>query len=1346
MKYKRLFFFSLCLSIVASIAMQAKNLEGFYYGDIKYPQEHEWQSVDSLAYNKEQPRAIFWSFQDLESAKKVLPENSKYWLSLDGKWKFNWVPEPSQRPLDFYKNGFDTSYWDEIEVPSNWNIAGLQKDGTKKYGTPIYVNQPVIFYHEIKPDDWRKGVMRTPPTDWTTYKDRNEVGSYKRTFTIPKDWKDREVFINFDGVDSFFYLWINENYVGFSKNSRNAAAFNITKYLKQGENSVSVEVYRNSDGSFLESQDMFRLPGIFRSVSLYSTPKVQIRDMKIIPDLSQDYKDGKLSVTATVRNLSSKNVNGYKIEYHLFANKLYSDDHENYINREFRSSSFEVAKSKETEINSEINVENPNKWSAEQPYRYTLTASLIDNHGKVVETVSTYIGFRKVEILDTPAEDDEFGLAGRYFYVNGQPVKLKGVNRHETTPETGHTVSRERMTEEVMMMKRANINHVRHSHYPDNPYWYYLAEKFGLYLEDEANLESHEYYYGDASLSHVPEWRNAHVARNMEMVHARVNSPAVVIWSLGNEAGPGENFEYAYQAIKEFDTSRPVQYERNNWIVDMGSNQYPSIPWVQEAVKGEMDIKYPFHISEYAHSMGNAVGNLVDYWNAIESTNHFMGGAIWDWIDQSLYNYDAETGEQYLAFGGDFGDNPTDGQFVMNGILFGDLTPKPQYYEVKKVYQNVAFSPLDITRGEIEIFNKNYFSNMGDYELEWNLIEDGLPIQTGKISDEILSEITPRTKKSIVIPFDSTSLDSNKEYFMNLYLKLKENKPWAEAGFIQMEEQLPVKNALNKTIVPYQTLGSIDCKENGDLLILKCDNFTAEFNQKTGVLCHLKYGDSVIIENGEEGLQPDFFRAYLNNDNWIADQWFSNGLYNLNHKVISWGYKHEDNGNIIISSAVECQAPYGGKMRGGNGNASGVYSIEDNKDKPFGPDDFKIIINQVWTVFPDGVIALNSYIDSNKPGITLPRLGYSFRVPSKFDNIEYYGRGPEENYADRKTGQFIGRYRTTPEKMFTNYTRPQSNGNREEVRWANLTNDKGEGILISCPQKMSFTAIPYSEMDLFLTNHPYKLEKSNSFIVHIDAGVTGLGGASCGQGGPLDQDRMKANGVRFGFILSPFHESIEPVRNVVIENISSPIGISRDMTGLISIDAPKGKEVLYSINSSTPQIYEKEFIFKEAGNIKAYLKDEPLICAALEFPKIEVIPSEVVYASSQEPDYGDASHLVDGNPGSIWHTMYSVTVAQFPHWVDFDTKETNKISGVEYLPRQDDNSVGIVKDYEIYVSETPDFSGLLPVAKGSFTSDRENKRVDFKEPVKGRYVRFKALNAHDGREYATGAEFKIISE
>ena len=738
-----------CTLTVQSFADQP--LEGFTYATLNAPTGAEWESPENLALNKEQPHAYFFPFQDLESARKVLPENSKFWQSLNGDWKFHWAPDPDSRPADFYQTNYDVTSWDVIPVPSSWNIYGVQKDGSLKYGTPIYVNQPVIFQHSVKVDDWRGGVMRTPPANWTTYKHRNEVGSFRRDFEIPQDWDGREVFISFDGVDSFFYLWINGKYVGFSKNSRNTANFNITPYLQKGKNIVAAEVYRSSDGSFLEAQDMFRLPGIFRTVALYSVPKVHFRDLVAIPDLDATYTDGSLTINADIRNLDKKAAKDYKVYYSLYANKLYSD--ENTLVDGVSSPVIEkIVPNEIGKVQTVFQVKAPNKWSAEFPYRYTLVAELKDKKNRTIETVSTIVGFRKVEIKDTPASEDEFGLAGRYYYVNGKTVKLKGVNRHESNPAVGHAITREMMEKEIMLMKRANINHVRNSHYPDDPYWYFLCNKYGIYLEDEANIESHEYYYGAASLSHPVEWKNAHVARVMEMVHANVNNPSIVIWSLGNEAGPGKNFVAAYDALKKFDTSRPVQYERNNDIVDMGSNQYPSIGWVRGAVQGKYDIKYPFHISEYAHSMGNACGNLIDYWEAMESTNFFCGGAIWDWVDQSMYNYDPKTGTRYLAYGGDFGDTPNEGQFVMNGIVFGDLEPKPQYYEVRKVYQNIGVKAVDVEKGVFEIFNKYYFKNLADdYYLMWSVYEDGKAIQATLKKD---INLAPRQRMQISLPYN----------------------------------------------------------------------------------------------------------------------------------------------------------------------------------------------------------------------------------------------------------------------------------------------------------------------------------------------------------------------------------------------------------------------------------------------------------------------------------------------------------------------------------------------------------------------------------------------------------------
>ncbi|PIE78142.1 MAG: beta-galactosidase, partial [Candidatus Delongbacteria bacterium] len=445
-------------------------LKGFAYGNEQAPKGVEWQSPEKLGFNKEQPHAWFFSFENTENARKVLPEYSKYWQSLDGNWKFNFAKNPDGRPKDFYKNSYDVSRWDEIPVPSNWNIYGIQKNGDLKYGVPIYVNQKVIFEHKVAVDDWKKGVMRTPNKDWTTYKYRNEVGSYKRSFTIPENWEKREVYISFDGVDSFFYLWINGQYVGFSKNSRNTARFNITDYLQKGENTVSVEVYRNSDGSFLEAQDMFRLPGIFRTVALYAKPKVNIRDLQVIPNLDANYKNGSLIVNADIQNASENPVEKYKLAFSLYKNELYSDESTKVANAEWTIDLPEKIE-KENSIyqkNIVLEVKDPAKWSAEEPNRYVLVAQLKDENNKTVETISTYVGFRKVEIKDTKAEDDEFGLAGHYYYINGKTVKLKGVNRHETNPQVGHAITREMMKKEIMLMKRANINHVRNSHYPDS--------------------------------------------------------------------------------------------------------------------------------------------------------------------------------------------------------------------------------------------------------------------------------------------------------------------------------------------------------------------------------------------------------------------------------------------------------------------------------------------------------------------------------------------------------------------------------------------------------------------------------------------------------------------------------------------------------------------------------------------------------------------------------------------------------------------------------------------------------------------------------------------------------------
>ena len=1253
---------------------QHNPLGGFAYGDKEAPTGKEWESVEELALNKEYPRAYFFSFDNEAQAAQVRPEKSPYWLSLNGQWRFHWCKTPDERPKDFYKTNYDASGWDMTPVPSNWNVQGIQKDGKLKYGLPIYVNQPVIFYHERKVDDWRQGVMRTPPQTWTTYEYRNEVGSYIRYFEVPRQWKGREVYIDFDGVDSFFYLWINGKYVGFSKNSRNAASFNISKYLKKGQNKLAVEVYRNSDGSFLESQDMFRLPGIFRTVALRSTPKVQIRNLNVLTD-TDNLSDWQLKVTAEVRNLGKKEAKDYRLQYAVYKNILYKDDAQKVDALQATTEVQAVAPNAIEKVSAAIDVKQPDMWSAEAPNRYVLVAQLVDKKGKVIEAASTYFGFRKVEIKETKAEDDSFGNAGRYFYVNGKPIKLKGVNRHETHPDQGHVVTHEQMKEELMLMKRANINHVRCSHYPPDPYWFYLSDKYGIYLEDEANIESHEYYYGKESLSHPKEWEKAHTARVVEMVEAAYNSPSIVIWSLGNEAGPGQNFVTAYNHLKTLDTSRPVQYERNNDIVDMGSNQYPSVAWVKGAATGKYDIKYPFHISEYAHSMGNAVGNLADYWEAIESSNYICGGAIWDWVDQALTNYTPD-GKPYAAYGGDFGDFPNDGQFVMNGIIFANRSPKPQYYEVQKVYQNIKVKKLSFDT--FQITNKSYFEPMEGYEGVWKLYRNGELVEERSFD---VSPLKPQMKGIVTIA--PKRMDSKSEYIVVIEFRQAADRPWAKQGFVQAREQFIIQEAGQKPAIATVAKGNaLELSPDKKMIVGK--DFSVMFDFDKGTIETLRYGNNTIIENS--GLALNAFRAFTNNDRWAYQQWFAKGLHNLQHKALAKSVKANADGSYSYSFTVQSQAPNAAKIEGGT--ASGRNKIVELTDRAFTDADFRFVTNQVFTVYPDGSIEVQASIGSNDDFVNLPQLGYLVTMPKTYFRFTYYGRGKQDNYPDRKSGAFLGIYESDVLKEVVNFPKPQDMGHHQDSRWAALTNMRGAGAIFVGTQPMDVAALPYTAQEMTLAGHPFELPDPSASYLQLNIATTGVGGNSCGPT-PLQRDRVMATQHRFGFIIRPAQSNLVEAANV-------------------------------SASTQAPAFV--------AGLIKR-----------------STIPMKVIFASSEEVGAGNATHLVDGNPNTIWHSAYSVTVAKHPHWVDFDLSKAVSFKGISYLPRTDEAGNGDVKDFSISVSD--DAKTWKEVHKGSFSYNRGTvQQVLFKAPVKARYVRFTALSEQYGQDFASGAEFGLIAE
>lgn len=1314
-------------------------LKGYEYGTATAPTGQEWQQPELIGYNKLQPHAWFTSFASVDEAKGVLPEKSSYWMSLDGKWKFHFAKNPDARPKDFYQAGYNDQAWDDVEVPMSWNMYGLQKDGTQKYGTPIYVNQWVIFKYNIAVGDWKNGVMREPPKDYTTYEYRNEVGSYRRAFTLPQNWKGREVYISFDGVDSFFYLWVNGHYVGCSKDSRDVAEFDISQWAKPGHNEVAVEVYRSSDGSFLEAQDMFRLPGIFRTVAVYSKPKVHVSDLKVIPAWTAD-GTGKLAVDYTVSNVGTKDAKGYTAVFKLFANKLYGDAEGEARVLTTTTGKINQAKNASSTLHENFTVANVRPWSSEEPNVYTLVCELRDKKGNVVEAVSTQTGFRTVEIRDVAAKDDEFGLAGRYLLVNGKPLKLKGVNRHDTNPTRGHAITRKQMEEEIMLMKRGNINHVRTSHYPNDPYFYYLCNKYGIWLEAEANIESHEYFYGKESLSHVPEFLNQHIGRMMAMAHARVNDPCIAIWSLGNEAGPGDNFKASYAAIHEYDPSRPVQYERNNDIVDMGSNQYPSVNWVRAAVRGNLNIKYPFHISEYAHSMGNAVGNLQDYWDAIESTNFLCGGAIWDWIDQSMYNYTPD-GKRYLAYGGDFGDTPNDGQFVMNGIIFGDLEPKPQYFEVKKVYQNIGVKWADKAKGTLDIFNKNYYTgDLTDYDVTYSLTADGLEVAKGQLA---VGSVAPRQHKVVTVDgLANAKLDAGKDYQLYVAFHLKNNTPWAKAGYVQADQQLLVQTAAERPSLAEaaKTGAKINVKEtNADIAIDGGNAFAMTFDKATGTLRSLTYNGKQMFADGC-GPRLDAFRAWVNNDNWVYQGWYANGLHCLEHKALESHVVTNADGTVSVKFVVESQGTETAKLEGADKNWKKLT-------KTGGKPEFKFTTNVVYTIHPDGTVENQSTVSANRPNLTLARLGYAMKLPKAMKQMKYYGRGPVDNYPDRKTSQAVAIW-NQPDvaREFENFPKPQDMANHQDSRWVALS-DGQQGAIFVADSVMSFSALPYSAQQLAMANHPHELPASDGVWLHIDHAITGLGGNSCGQGGPLEADRVKSTTQSFGFAIRPTttmaNDQLTNLANVTLDG-QAPLSISRATDGVVTINGAKNQTIYYKVNNAKRvSVYKGPFNLTEGGRVVAFAKGSRFNYSQ-QFERIDAIPVTVKFASSVESGEGDAEHMVDGNPNTYWHTMFSVTVANYPHWVDFDCGAAKTLKGFSYLPRQDSQN-GNIKDYEIQVSMDGKTWGPV-IAKGAFANNRNLKRVLFEKPVRARYLRFTAKSSQDGQDFATCAEFSVLEQ
>ena len=958
---------------------------------------NDWENQNLTGINNEPPRATFYVYPDVAPALKNDPSASPWYQSLNGLWRFFWSEVPEKRPTFFYQDAYDVSGWKMIPVPGTIEMQG--------YGYPVYVNSPYEFKHLMTPD---------PPKVPASY---NPVGSYRHEFEIPGSWEGRQVFLHFGAVKSFMYVYLNGERIGMGKDGKTPVEFNITRHLRQGKNILGVEVFRWSDGSYLECQDMWRMSGINRDVYLYAAPAARIRDFQATGGLLSGYRHGVLDVRVMVEAAASSIQEKMTVKAAI---ALY--DPENPVTPVVEESQeLTIRAGKEDTLLFEQFIPNVRKWSAEYPNLYTLAITLKDKSGKMLMATSCRTGFRSSEIKN--------GL----LLVNGVPVRLKGVNRHEHDPLTGHVISREMMIRDIRLMKEANINTVRTCHYPDDPFWYDLCDEYGLYVIDEANIESHGMGYNpDKTLGNNPEWLNAHLDRTRRMVERDKNHPSVIIWSLGNEAGNGCNFTATYDWIRQRDPSRPVQYER----AEMASNtdiycpMYDS-PWSLKWY-GYTRQDRPLILCEYAHSMGNSTGNLQDYWNVIESHPQLQGGCIWDWVDQGIRKTDPQ-GRPYWAFGGDYGpaDVPSDGNFCCNGIVFPDRTPHPGYWEVKKVYQCVKFHAADLTKREIEIENRYDFFELEGTRFEWEVTADGRRISGGTLPTFTLQ---PKSKKTVTLPVPLIRPEPGVDYYLTIRCKLVSDRGLLSKDHLLAYEQFRLPDySVPAPFVPPTGQPLSVFYEHGKVLITGM-NFTVSFDSLTGRMVSLKAGKEEYIRQGPI---PNFRRAPTDND-------VGNRLYDRCKVWFDASERRELKDFQVTVSAGLVKVSTSYFFPDVNGNESIIYSVLSSGD---------ILVDVRFTPPADKLPEL-------------PRFGLNLQINPKYANVTYLGRGPWENYQDRNTASLTGRYSTTVNEMFTPYVRPQENGYRTDVKWLTLTSSDGAGLLISGMPVVCFSALPYTYDDM----------------------------------------------------------------------------------------------------------------------------------------------------------------------------------------------------------------------------------------------------------------------------------------
>jgi beta-galactosidase len=1029
-------------------------------------QQPDWENQHVLQINREPARAAFIGFENRLNDRQ---------LSLDGTWKFHWSPTPEGRVSNFFTPNFNDNDWKSFPVPANWEVNG--------FGTPIYVSSGYPF--KIDPPR----VTSTPSEKYTTFKERNPLGQYRRTFTLPMGWeKSGQVFLRFDGVQSAFYVWINGEKVGYSQGSMEPSEFNVSRYLKAGENQIAVEVYKYCDGSYLEDQDMWRMGGIQRSITLYHTDDIRIANLQIRTLADKNYENFTLEIDPKLSVYSGVTGKGYKVRATIENLMNVTADASDILNLDYKAALMnewnpQRGPRKTGRLKAEI--KNPLKWTAETPNLYTLNISVEDSTGKVVERVRQRIGFRSVEIK------------AAQLLVNGKPVRFRGVNRHEHDPALGKVMTEEMMLKDILLMKQCNINAVRTCHYPNVSRWYELCDSLGMYVMDEADIEEHGLRGGLAS---DPDWTAAFLDRTIRMAERDKNHPSVVMWSLGNEAGYGPNFAANSAWLKDFDPTRPIHYEGAQGLngapdpstVDVISRFYPRVQdeYLNPGAGGKEDPERPENArwerllsiaqrtndnrpvmtSEYAHVMGNSLGNLQEYWDEMYSNKRMLGGFIWEWADEGLYKK-LPNGKTEIAYGGDFGDYPNLKVFCIKGVVASDRSLTPKYWEVKKVYQPVA---IQRQKDKMLIINRNHHTDLSQYRCLWTLAVDGKMTQKGELS------------LPVVLPGDSILIDLPKtekqrpdaDVRLNLSFTLKNKVVWANVGhevaweqFCMQEGDLSTKMIENK--------GKLNISEVGNVITAQSSKITVSWDKKVGAITSLILsGKQMLAQAKGFENQPvvQVFRAPTDNDkgfgNWIAKDWKQQGL---------------DSPQVIIDSVRH-------SIRKDDALELTVYQTNQYKKG-------KINAKISYTTTSDGVMDVEIHFVPVGTLPELPRLGIAFALNPKLEQYSWYGEGPWENYADRKSATTIGLWKSTVSAQAFDYPKPQETGNHEDIRYLSLTNAKGHGLKVLAVDKaFAASAIHYSVSDLANEGHQCNLTPRKEVILSLDAAMMGLGNSSCGPG------------------------------------------------------------------------------------------------------------------------------------------------------------------------------------------------------------------------------------------------------